>query len=145
MTLIEIADMQADMLDGTQGAWTEDEFNIFDSEYYEVDRREEEGSVDGFACSMVGVFEGDTVALVVVPSAFGMDREHKANARRIVRVPRMETTIIAQAAEIERLRTALNIAGPIALRVFTDDHFVLNDEEKAEVAAIRAALEGTLK
>lgn len=35
------------------------------------------------------------------------DDRDKANARRIARVPDMEATIIAQAAELERLRAAL--------------------------------------
>lgn len=35
------------------------------------------------------------------------DERDKANARRIARVPDMEATIIAQAAELERLREAM--------------------------------------
>lgn len=81
MTREQIAAMRADAEAGTPGPWRAAEalhgpVDIFDQSGRDV----------------VTVYGG------------GVTENRKANARRIARVPAMETTIIAQAAEIERLK-----------------------------------------
>jgi hypothetical protein len=100
MTPEQLAALVADREAGTPGPWTDDAAKIEDAEDYSVDREDDNGS--GLCWSAVGHY-GMTIALVVVPSSFGMDADQAANARRIARVPEMETAIIEQAAEIARL------------------------------------------
>ena len=67
---------------------------------------------------------------------------HAADAALSQAAPDLARLALEQAAEIERLREALDIAGPIALADFAHHPFILNTDEERKVATIRAALKG---
>jgi len=85
MDAAQIATMIADRETGTPGPWW----------------------VDGPVWNQI-VWTDNENRLCFMAHSNGLnDERDKANARRIARVPDMEATIIAQAAELERLRAAL--------------------------------------
>lgn len=98
MTPAEIAAMQADAEKGTPGPWVSAQMtNIF--------HIHPKGVKPGYQARIADV--------IYWGKGHGGDRRNpliddaKANARNIARVPDMIATIIAQAAEIERLRGLL--------------------------------------
>jgi hypothetical protein len=72
------------------------------------------------------------------------DRQYDENVHRIFMQAKAERERDALQADNARLRQALAIAGPIALRDFKNHHFILNEHEEQQVAAIRDGLD-TLK
>ena len=73
------------------------------------------------------------------------DERDKANARRITRVPDMEATIIAQAAELERLRSAIEALGAMPEGYCFCSKDRIGDDSKThepECADLREALKG---
>jgi len=88
MTDAEIAAMVADREAGTPGPW----------------------HFDGPVWNQIVWTEGDNRLCFMAHSNGLNDDRDIANARRIARVPAMEAAIIAQAAEITRLRWALQSA-----------------------------------
>lgn len=90
MTPAEIAAMQADAEKGTPGPWR---------------------AVEAFH-GPVDIFDPSGRDVVTVYGG-GVPESRKTNARRIARVPAMEATISAQAAEIERLRLLTQTPGRV--------------------------------
>ena len=79
----------------------------------------------------------------------GYSDQKTADYRRISRVPDMEATIIAQAAELERLRAALTMLlpqnlGPLPERA-PDSGIIPVDMTFGEIRQARAALKGGTK
>lgn len=96
MTDAEIAEMQADALAGTPGEWKLVTIVLMNSGARVVVSPEARiGEIDCHAAFKRG--DGWNAECPI----------RDANARRIARVPRLEATITAQAAEIARLREAL--------------------------------------
>ncbi len=88
LTPTEIAEMQADALAGTPGPWR----------------------VDGPVWSQIVWTDSENRLCFMAHSNGLNDDRDFANARRIARVPRLEATVTAQAAEIARLREAAQAA-----------------------------------
>jgi hypothetical protein len=130
MTPEQIAMMVADREAGTPGPWL-----------YRPDQYDD-----------WGVVKSGCFVLCQVRDPLALDKdilsEHRvsgtdpwtANARRIARVPEMEAVIIAQAAEIARLKAALTIAGPIALNDYANHPFILLDYEKEAAEVIKLGM-----
>lgn len=144
MTPADIAAMRADALAGTQGDWQCEE------KPGQLSEHGSKSSIGIWAQSLWDdAYEADPDDIDAADDAAWIcgiwgqiTDEARANARRIARVPRMETTIIAltetnaaQAAEIERMQKALEFT----LQWLECDAFT-----RAK-AVIRAALEGTPK
>ncbi len=110
MDAAQIAAMIADRKAGTPGPW---------KVFYTQD-----GS------NVIGI--GDAESVGVTDPQFGLWRSGKeriSNASRIARVPDMEATIIAQAAELERLRAERDALRKVITegRRAIGDHFAPHD------------------
>lgn len=97
MTPDQIAAMEADAEAGTPGGWRVS------------------------AKTPTAILRQDGERLFKLHQGFKDEYRNEANARRIARVPLMESTIIAQAAEIARLREALGPLAAMADRYDPDD------------------------
>lgn len=128
----------------TPGPWTDDPGNIEDVEDYSVDREDDDYS--GLCWSGVGN-SVSTVALVVVPSSFGMDEEQAANARFIAwcreGVPALSAQLTAEtaradAAEAERDAFRAVLAGAEYCNIDEIGAYSVPDASLLGVAAKRA-------
>ena len=98
MDAAQIAAMIADREAGTPGPW----------------------KVDGPVWNQIVWTDNENRLCYIAHSNGLYDERDKANARRITRVPDMEATIIAQAAELERLREALTKLRDLMCEGFED-------------------------
>ena len=123
MTHEQIAAMIADREAGTPGPW----------------------KVDGPVWNQI-VWTDNENRLCYIAHSNGLnDERDKANARRITRVPDMEATIIAQAAELERLRSAIEALGAMPEGYCFCSKDRIGDDSKThepECADLREALKG---
>ena len=105
MTPDEIAAMQADALAGTPGDWAVKQMRGHSVDYIVTDHPDFQQTPHGNYVAETGIAAGH------------VKQRFEPDARRIARVPRMEATITAQAAEIARLREALK---PFAFEIYAD-------------------------
>lgn len=138
-TTVDIsAEAIAAVMEGvTPGPWTSGPDNIADAPDYSVDREYDDES--GLCWSSVGNSR-KTVALVVVPSSFGMDEEQSANARFIVwcrqGVPYLSAQLTAETARADAAETERNALRAAMQRAFA---YVSNARPKGyELAIIKA-------